>query len=333
MLCRHRARNLACAPPRAGARRLLLASSRCSARRAGRLAVRAEAEAEPTTAAPSADAPTPAGAHNGAAASTEQQPPAAGQQAESKAADWELPEEELAFEEPSGGQKAWTSVKLAFALPWRRFKSESVLTLKLSGQIAEQPQVGGGKGGRVGGRSAASWHRALPLAAPLRPSAAPRSAVVQPWPRLQPTFPDLAGQLRASHTRFKYTPPALLPSAPPPHTPLAKQGRFSKTVSLPALCECLQKAARDPRVVGVCVKVEPLACGWGKLQELRRHIELFKQSGGPCRCATPPCARTRQRCGGCGGLCPSLGELTGAGRQPSLGIHSTVKGRACAEGL
>ncbi|KAL4448020.1 hypothetical protein ABPG75_005239 [Micractinium tetrahymenae] len=182
--------------PCAGARRLQLASSRPCVRRGGRLLVRAEAEAKPSTAAPSADAPTPAGDHSAAPAATEQQPAAAEQEAEQKAADWELPEDELAFEEPSGGKKAWTSVKLAFALPWRRFKSESVLTLKLSGQIAEQPQ-----------------------------------------------------------------------------------GRFSKTVSLPALCECLRKAALDPRVVGVCVKVEPLACGWGKLQELRRHIEHFKQSG------------------------------------------------------
>ena len=48
---------------------------------------------------------------------------------------------ELLYEEPSGGQKAWTNVKLAFALPWRRFKKDSVLVLKLSGDIAEQPQV------------------------------------------------------------------------------------------------------------------------------------------------------------------------------------------------
>lgn len=40
---------------------------------------------------------------------------------------------------------------------------------------------------------------------------------------------------------------------------LPLQGRFSKTPSLPALCECLRKAALDPRIVGVVVKVEPLA--------------------------------------------------------------------------
>jgi protease-4 len=94
-----------------------------------------------------------------------------------------LPELELEYSEPSGGQKAWTGFKLAFALPWRRVKSGSALVLKLSGQVAEQPQ-----------------------------------------------------------------------------------GRFSSTVSLPALCDCLKKAALDPRISGVVVKIDPLACGWGKLQ-------------------------------------------------------------------
>lgn len=44
------------------------------------------------------------------------------------------------------------------------------------------------------------------------------------------------------------------------------QGRFSPTQSLPALCSCLRKAAVDPRVQGVVVKIDPLALGWGKLQ-------------------------------------------------------------------
>lgn len=98
-----------------------------------------------------------------------------------------------------------------------------------------------------------------------------------------------------------------------------------QTQSLPALCECLRKAALDPRIKGVVVKVDPLATGWGKLQvqygaggwagalpspscegqpwwgvavslhtpaehtpphacrpqpqELRRHVEYFRESG------------------------------------------------------
>lgn len=118
-----------------------------------------------------------------ATAVPEQQPASSGGDAPIAAQPEALPEVELEYVEPSGGQKAWTSTKVAFALPWRRFKSGSALVLKVSGQIAEQPQ-----------------------------------------------------------------------------------GRFSQTVSLPALCDCLKKAALDPRVAGVVVKIEPLACGWGKLQ-------------------------------------------------------------------
>jgi protease-4 len=38
---------------------------------------------------------------------------------------------QLTYNAPSGSDKFWTSVKLAFALPWRRFKKESVLTMKV----------------------------------------------------------------------------------------------------------------------------------------------------------------------------------------------------------
>jgi len=89
-----------------------------------------------------------------------------------------------------------TNLRLLFALPWRRFKSGSALTIKLGGKIAEQPQ-----------------------------------------------------------------------------------SRFSSTTSIPAICDSLVKAAYDPRVCGLVVKIDPLDCGWGKLQEIRRHIEYFKSSG------------------------------------------------------
>lgn len=103
---------------------------------------------------------------------------------------------ELQYIEPSGMQRAITSFRLFFALPWRRFKSESALTFKLSGPIAEQPQ-----------------------------------------------------------------------------------SRFSQTTSLPAICDSLQKAAVDPRIVGLVIKIDPLQCGWGKILEIRRHVEMFKESG------------------------------------------------------
>ena len=91
---------------------------------------------------------------------------------------------ELTFVEQSTSEKAMTNFKLLFALPWRRFKSGSVLTMKLSGSIAEQPQ-----------------------------------------------------------------------------------GRFSSTTALPDICNALRKAALDPRIKGVCVKIDPLQCGWSKIQD------------------------------------------------------------------
>jgi protease-4 len=50
-------------------------------------------------------------------------------------------------------------------------------------------------------------------------------------------------------------------------------------LSLPQICENLVKAANDPRVAGVFLSIEPLNCGWGKLDEIRRHLEYYKQSG------------------------------------------------------
>lgn len=103
---------------------------------------------------------------------------------------------EFAYSEPTSMQKAATFFRLAFALPWRRFKDGSALTMKLSGSIAELPQ-----------------------------------------------------------------------------------SRFSSVTSLPSICDSLIKATYDPRIVGLVVKIDPLQVGWGKLLEIRRHIEFFKKSG------------------------------------------------------
>jgi protease-4 len=46
----------------------------------------------------------------------------------------------LEFTPLSGTEKAWTNIKLAFALPWRRFKPEAVLTFKLEGEISDKLQ-------------------------------------------------------------------------------------------------------------------------------------------------------------------------------------------------
>jgi len=103
---------------------------------------------------------------------------------------------ELTWSEPSGGDKFWTSFKLAFALPWRRFKKGSVLAIKLEGEISDQ-----------------------------------------------------------------------------------SKGWLDPGTSIPQLCEALHKAALDPRVTGLAIEVAPLALGYAKLQEIRRYITLFRQSG------------------------------------------------------
>ncbi|RLN08788.1 serine protease SPPA, chloroplastic [Panicum miliaceum] len=55
--------------------------------------------------------------------------------------------------------------------------------------------------------------------------------------------------------------------------------RFSSVLSLPQICENFVKAAYDPRISGIYLHIEPLRCGWAKVDEIRRHIVDFKKSG------------------------------------------------------
>ncbi|KAG9448648.1 hypothetical protein H6P81_008613 [Aristolochia fimbriata] len=57
------------------------------------------------------------------------------------------------------------------------------------------------------------------------------------------------------------------------------QSRFSSGLSLPQICENFIKAAYDPRISGLYLHIEPLNCGWGKVEEIRRHILNFRKSG------------------------------------------------------
>ncbi|KAG1677042.1 hypothetical protein FOA52_001212 [Chlamydomonas sp. UWO 241] len=108
----------------------------------------------------------------------------------------DLPTGALVYTEPTGMDMFLTSCRLAFALPWRRFKKGSVLVMKLEGDISDQ-----------------------------------------------------------------------------------MRGRFDSGLSVPQICAALQKAALDPRIKGVAIEVGPLGTGWAKLQELRRHITYFRESG------------------------------------------------------
>ncbi|KAL8134907.1 hypothetical protein AgCh_009787 [Apium graveolens] len=64
---------------------------------------------------------------------------------------------------------------------------------------------------------------------------------------------------------------------------------ISSELSLPQICDNLIKAAHDPRISGVYLHIETLNCGWGKIEEIRRHILDFKKSGKFIVCYTPAC--------------------------------------------
>jgi protease-4 len=50
-------------------------------------------------------------------------------------------------------------------------------------------------------------------------------------------------------------------------------------LSLPALTEALRKAAVDPRITGVFVRISPVSAGWAKLGEARAALAAFRKSG------------------------------------------------------
>lgn len=56
-------------------------------------------------------------------------------------------------------------------------------------------------------------------------------------------------------------------------------GRFGDAYSLPQICEALIKAAYDPRIKGLYLKLGPVGAGWAKLKEVRDHLRLFQESG------------------------------------------------------
>ncbi|KAJ6848111.1 serine protease SPPA, chloroplastic [Iris pallida] len=68
------------------------------------------------------------------------------------------------------------------------------------------------------------------------------------------------------------------------------KSRFSSGLSLPQICQNIIKAAHDPRVAGIYLHIEPLSCGWGKVEELRRHVLDFKKSGKFIVSYVPICA-------------------------------------------
>lgn len=61
--------------------------------------------------------------------------------------------------------------------------------------------------------------------------------------------------------------------------PEQKGGRFAPPLSVPQLKEALMKAAYDPRIRGIHLKIGSVSAGWAKLQELRRSLDFFRTCG------------------------------------------------------
>ncbi|CAN0923477.1 Serine protease SPPA, chloroplastic [Linum grandiflorum] len=58
------------------------------------------------------------------------------------------------------------------------------------------------------------------------------------------------------------------------------KGRWLSTeLALPEICETFAKAANDPRISGIVLKFNTINCGWAKLDEIRRHIVEFRNTG------------------------------------------------------
>ncbi|CAN8062082.1 unnamed protein product [Agarophyton chilense] len=62
---------------------------------------------------------------------------------------------------------------------------------------------------------------------------------------------------------------------PPPGLPFSGPPKMS----LPVLLNALRLAANDPRIAHLHMRIDPLSIGWGKIFEIRRHLEYFRASG------------------------------------------------------
>lgn len=143
-----------------------------------------------------------------------------------------LPERELEFHSAPAGVSGWLNqARLAFALPWRQISDGSVMAFTVSF----------GKG--VRGKD---MLRSILMGRLMR--LATQHAVLL---RSRPCSP-----MPPSHTHLQLS--GALPDVP--------QGRFSSAMSMPLLTEALKKAAADPRIRGIAVKIDPLSIGWAKLQ-------------------------------------------------------------------
>jgi len=70
-----------------------------------------------------------------------------------------------------------------------------------------------------------------------------------------------------------------LESTPKPGLPFGGRKNLEPVESLSELQTLLMYAAYDPRVLGIFVELGPLSTGYAKLQEVRRYMDFFRESG------------------------------------------------------
>lgn len=73
----------------------------------------------------------------------------------------------------------------------------------------------------------------------------------------------------------------LSPHRPPKILKHARNTQKRKKRKKKQLTRALEKAAYDPRIKAVYLRIDPLAAGWAKLQEISEYVELFNASGKP----------------------------------------------------
>ena len=68
-----------------------------------------------------------------------------------------------------------------------------------------------------------------------------------------------------------------------PENPSPELGALFERQQLPlrSLIQGLDRAAGDPDVTGLMLRVGPLATGWGRVQEIRAAVARFRRSGKP----------------------------------------------------
>ncbi|CAL9167069.1 unnamed protein product [Musa hybrid cultivar] len=165
----------------------------------------------------------------------------------------EYPTGEFEMEEFDWWRLFVVKVRMLFALPWERVKKGSVLSMRLRGQVS---------------LCFLFLSCFLSLDMPLWHSSESTSILTDAgfW------------VAKSLWTRRRFLAPfdPLLQ-----HLCISDQlkTRFSSGLSLPQICENFIKAAYDPRVSGIYLEIEPLSCGWAKIDEIRRHIQYFKKSG------------------------------------------------------